>query len=227
LLFSCRTALAGALAPDRLLDCIEDSNALKSFAGDRRRAALGDVEELAPQMGPAKGERDCLVTRSVRNRLVSRITVAVHDAAIVVEQLERVDGAATRSVGVGDGRRIVPAPGPVVTGGGPEVSFLVAAAAGIKHRRYGLIDRDLARGQDEFAQPKVERLEFGGRIADPERQNRALDVEALRKQHLGLPIERQMPGVFGNQHVGDHRLGGQPALDQPFRRSRGSWCLPA
>jgi hypothetical protein len=65
-----RPALAGALAADRLLDRIEDGNALKSFAGDRRRAALGDVEESAPQMGPAKGERDCLVARSVCNRLV-------------------------------------------------------------------------------------------------------------------------------------------------------------
>src|SRR6266566_3643642 len=71
-----------------------------------------------------------------------------------------------------------------------EVSFLGAAAAGIEHWRHGLIDRDLARGQNEFAQPKIERLELGGRIAHPERQDRALDVEALREQHLGLPIER-------------------------------------
>jgi hypothetical protein len=38
--------------------------------------------------------------------------------------------------------------------------------------------------------PKVERLELGGRISHPECQDRALDVEALREQHLGLPIER-------------------------------------
>ncbi len=29
-----------------------------------------------------------------------------------------------------------------------------------------------------------------------------------------------MPGVFGDQDMGDHRLGRQPALDQPFRRRR-------
>ena len=29
-----------------------------------------------------------------------------------------------------------------------------------------------------------------------------------------------MPSVFGNQHIGHHRLGRQPALDQPFGRSR-------
>jgi len=42
----------------------------------------------------------------------------------------------------------------------------------------------------------------------------------MGKQHLGLAIERQMPSVFGNQHGGDHRLGRQPALDQPFGRRR-------
>ena len=26
-----------------------------------------------------------------------------------------------------------------------------------------------------------------------------------------------MPGIFGGQHIGDHRLGRQPALDQPLR----------
>ena len=29
-----------------------------------------------------------------------------------------------------------------------------------------------------------------------------------------------MPGVFGDQHIGDHRLGRQSALDQPFGRRR-------
>jgi hypothetical protein len=154
-------------------------DALESLAGDRSGAALGDVEEAASQVCPAKGERDRLVARSVGNCLVSRIPVALRDAAIVVEQLERVDRAATRSLGVGDRRRIGPAPRPVVTGDGPKISFLGAAAARIEDRGHGLIDRDLARGQDEPAHPKIERLELGSRIADPEPQNRAFDVEAL------------------------------------------------
>jgi hypothetical protein len=57
----------------------------------------------------------------------------------MIEQLQSVDGAATRSVAVGDGRRITPAPGPVVTGNGAEVSFLGAGAAGIEHRHHGLV----------------------------------------------------------------------------------------
>jgi hypothetical protein len=40
-------ALVIAVAADRLLDRVEDRNALESLAGDRCGAALGDVEEAA------------------------------------------------------------------------------------------------------------------------------------------------------------------------------------
>ena len=53
-------ALVGASAADRLLDRVERGDALERLAGDRRVAALGDVEELAPQVRPAEGERDRL-----------------------------------------------------------------------------------------------------------------------------------------------------------------------
>jgi hypothetical protein len=51
-------ALLGAAAADRLLDRIERGNARERLAGDRRRTALGDVEEAAPQMGPTEGKRN-------------------------------------------------------------------------------------------------------------------------------------------------------------------------
>ena len=43
---------------------------------------------------------------------------------------------------------------------------------------------------------------------------------ALAGVDLGLPVERQVIGVFGDQHLGDRRLGRQAALDQPRRRGR-------
>jgi hypothetical protein len=43
-----------------------------------------------------------------------------------------------------------------------------AAAAGIEHRRHRLVDRYLGRGQDEFAQPQIDRFELGRRIANSE-----------------------------------------------------------
>ena len=144
----------------------------------------------------------------VGNGLVGRIAVALHDAAIVVEQLQRVDRAATRRIGVGDGRRVRPAPGPVVAGDRPEVAFLGAAAAGIEHRRRGLVDRDLARGQNELAQPKPERLELRGRIADPERQDRALDRRCLARAASGLA-----------DRAADARRIWRPARRRPSPRS--------
>ena len=163
------------------------------------QATLGDVEEFAAQMRPAEGERDRLVASRAGNVLVGRISIALHDAAVVIEQLECMDGAAARGVAVGYSGRIGAAPGPVIAGDGPEVSFLCLSATGIEHRDYGFIDRDLARRENEFAQAKINRLELGRRIAHPERQDRALDAEALNEQHLGLPIERQMPCVLATR----------------------------
>ena len=54
------TAFVGAQAADRLLDRVKSSDALERFARDRRVAALGDVEEVTPQVRPAEGERDRL-----------------------------------------------------------------------------------------------------------------------------------------------------------------------
>ncbi len=199
-------------------DAMKEADPRQRFARDRCWTVLGDVVEAAAQMGPAEGKRDRLASGTVGNGLVGGIAVALHDAAIAVEQLERVDGAATWGVGVSHRRRVGPAPGPIVARDRPEEALLGAAAAGLQHRRHGLVDCDLARGQNDLAQPPPQRMKLRGGIAHPERQHGALDVDALRQQHLGLPTEQQMPGIFGDQHVGDHRLGGQPALDQPL------WC---
>jgi hypothetical protein len=58
------------------------------------------------------------------------------------------------------------------------------------------------------------------------RRYRPLDVEPSGEQHLSLPVERQMPSIFGNENGGDHRFGRQPAFDQPFQRRRLQPMLP-
>ena len=215
------TALVGRSAADRLLNRVEKSDAIEGFARDGCGAALGDFEELSSQMCPAEGERDGFAEICcVGNVLVGRVSIALHDAMIGIEQLQRVDGAAARRIGVGDGGRVGSTPGPVIAGDRPEVSLLGASPAGIEHRRHRLIDRDLERAQNEFTQPKIKRLQLRGGITDPERQCGALDRDALAQQNLSLAIERQVPGIFGCQDIGHHRLGRQPALDQPLGRRR-------
>jgi hypothetical protein len=219
LLLARATTLLGAHAADRLLDRVERGDPLQRLAGDRR-FALGVIEEPTSQVRPAEGERDPAAGCLGGDCLVGGVAVALDDAPIIVEQLQAMDRSAAGRIGVGDRRRVRSAPRPIVAGDRPEIAALDPTAARIEHRRLRLVDRDLGRGQDEFAKAVVDRPELRGRVADPERQRRALDVEPLSSQHLGLTIERQMPGVFGHQHGGHHRFGRQAALDQPLGRRR-------
>ena len=73
---------------------VERRDPFERLVGDRCVAALINVEEVAPQMRPTEGKRERLAGHGVRDRLVSRIAVALHHAVIAIEQLERVNRAA-------------------------------------------------------------------------------------------------------------------------------------
>ena len=66
----------------------------------------------------------------------------------------------------------------------------------------------------------MQRAQVPGGMADPVGQRRAIEIDALAGVDLGLPVERQMIGIFGDQNLGDGGLGRQAALDQPRRRRR-------
>jgi hypothetical protein len=57
-----------------------------------------------------------------------------------------------------------------------------------------------------------------GGTPDPVGERRAIEVEALPGPDLHLPVERQVIGIFGDQHLRHRRLRRQAALDQPGRR---------
>ena len=61
------TALIGTCTAHILLDGVDLGNARDGFGGDRRIAALGDLEELASRVAPAKGDCD-----PVREQLLVR-----------------------------------------------------------------------------------------------------------------------------------------------------------
>ncbi len=66
-----------------------------------------------------------------------------------------------------------------------------------------------------------------GGAPDPVGQRRAVEADALAGEDLRLSIERQVVGVFGDEHLRDESVGRQAALDQP-RRCRGLHdCVPA
>src|SRR5262249_12535751 len=136
-------ALLGASSADCLLDGIDLRNPSERFARDRRLGILLDIIELAAHMRPAEGERNGFAAGLAGARLVGRIAVALHHAAVAGEQLECVNGATAWRVGISDRGRITPAPGPVIAGNRPEVPLLGLAASRIEHWRRRLVDRDL------------------------------------------------------------------------------------
>lgn len=70
----------------------------------------------------------------------------------------------------------------------------------------------------------MDRAEFIGGATHPISKGGAVKIDALAAVDLGLPVERQMVGVFSDQHMGDRCLGRHAARDQP-RRCGGLWPL--
>ena len=157
---------------------LESQRRQYELVDEARRRGFRDVEVIDDDRG-----------RSASGTVARGVAVALDDAPIIVEQLQAMDRSAAGRLGVGDRRRVRSAPRPIVAGDRPEIAALDPTAARIEHRRLRLVDRDLGRGQDEFAKAVVDRPELRGRGADPERQRRALDVEPLSSQHLGLTID--------------------------------------
>ena len=97
---------------------------------------------------------------------------------------------------------------------------MVRPRPGIEHRRRGLVGEQLGRGLQRLEQALVHGPQQEGGAADPVGQGRAIEPDALPGVDLRLPIERQVVGIFGHEHLGDGGVGRQPALDQPRRRRR-------
>jgi hypothetical protein len=90
---------------------------------------------------------------------------------------------------------------------GLELTDFGAPASGIEHRRRGLVGEQLGRCLQSREQPLVHGPEQPGGAANPIGQGRAVQRDALAGIDLGLPVKRQVIGVFGDQHLGHGRLG--------------------
>lgn len=66
-----------------------------------------------------------------------------------------------------------------------------------------------------------DRAQFECCPTDPVSKCGTVKIDALAAHDLGPPVERQMIGVFGHQHMRDSRFRRQSGLDQPH----GRWSL--
>ena len=112
------------------------------------------------------------------------------------------------------------APRPVIDRIAPEAAGLGPAAAGVEHRQRGVVGKHLGRGQHRADHQIVERRQPPAGAAHPVAQRRAVERDALPRQHLRLPIQRQGIAELADHHVHDQRFGRHAAVDRPLRRRR-------
>ena len=63
-------------------------------------------------------------------------------------------------------------------------------------------------------QPRLQRLQPPAGAADPARQGRAFDPDAVAGEDLGLAIERRVVAVLADQNLGDEPRRGQTLGDR-------------
>ena len=168
-------------------------------------------------MRPAERESD---VAPFSQRAIAGIAVDLENALEAGEVRDRLLGLAVRRVDIGDRRRVRSAPGPVVSRVGPKLAGLGPPAPRIEHRRRRLVGEQLRRRPQMRENALVHGPQVERGASDPVGERRAIETNALPLVNLGLAIERQVVGVFGDDHVRDRRLGRQAALDQPRRRRR-------
>jgi hypothetical protein len=103
-------------------------------------------------------------------------------------------GAAPGGVEIDHRRRIGAGPGSIVARERPEVAGLGPPAPRIEHRRPGLVHEQLGRTLEVREEALVQRAELGGGTADPVRERRAIELEALAGIDPALAIERDVVG---------------------------------
>lgn len=86
-----------------------------------------------------------------------------------------------------------------------------------QHRHRRVVSMQLGGLECLSRQRRDQRLQQGARAAYPVRQRRALQRHALPGVDLALPIQRQMIGILGHQHVGEQAGARQAAGDRPRR----------
>lgn len=197
------------------LDAVELRDAGERLGGDWRGAGGGEFVEAASHMGPTKGQHDRVGPRQLG---VASIAVDLQDAGEAGEMREGALALAVGGVAVDDGRRVYTAPGPVVAGISPYLPGLGLAATGIQHRRGRLVGEQARRHLDDLQHALVDRPEQEGALADPVGERRTVEGDVLAGVDLGLAIERQVIGVFGDHDLRYGRLGGDAALDKARRR---------
>jgi hypothetical protein len=158
-------------------------------------------------MRPAEGKPDVTAIGQLTG---AGKAIDLQNALEALEVGDRPLGFAVGCVDIGNTRWVGPTPGTVIGSISSKLTGLGTAAAGIEDGRGGLVREQPRQLLQPHEEALMQRAQVPGGMADPVRQRRAIQVDALAAVNLGLAIQRQMVGIFGHQNLGDGSLGCRP-----------------
>jgi hypothetical protein len=215
------------LAADVSLDRVERGDASQRLGGELRPGGLMNVVKFPPRMGPAKSQPWPVIRCHADQATEAGIAIDLEQSTEALQVAGRVLTFAILTIDIGSRWMAWPTPRPIVDRIAPQPPGLGASPSGVQHRQRRVIGEHLGRTQHGAEQQFVQRRQPPAGTADPVTQRGPIQRDALSGEDLRLPVQREMVGVFADQHVRQHRLGRHAAVDRPFRRRCLDHRLPA
>jgi len=172
------------------------------------------LEDLAAEMCPAGNFADPVPLVEL---VVTGIAVGLKQTGEGLELALRMNAASIGGEPVPDQGRSSRARGAIIDDIGPQPGLRGLALAGHQHRHRRIIGVQLAGLQAFFADTGDDRIEQRSGLACPTGEGRAVDIDPLRRHHLGLAVERQVVIELVHDHMGKRGKAGLAARNRLHR----------
>jgi hypothetical protein len=164
-----------------------------------------ELVKVPPHVGPAESQADRGVGAIAGQPLEPGIAIDLQHAAECRQMRGGPDTFAILGVDIGRHRVTWAAPWPVIDRIAPEPPGLGTAAAGVEGWQCGVVGKQLGRGQCCADQQVIERGQPPAGPANPSDvyvrpERRAVEGDALPRQHLALAVQRQAVAELAHQH---------------------------
>jgi hypothetical protein len=212
-------ALIGGQAVDGALGGEDRVDLPHRLGGERGAGHFGQLEQLAPAMGPTRCLRDRPWFACGRVELAEPgIGIGLQDALIARQVPLRVFPGPVAGVAEHGRRRRRPREGSIVAHIGPEPPRDRPAAG--EHRHCGVIAVQAFGGEHMGVDQRHQRRERGGAGADPVGDGRDAELDALSGVGLALAVQRQVLAELRLEGHGQQVRPGPAAGDRMERRRR-------
>ena len=178
---------------------------------------VGQLEQFAPAMRPARGLQDRAWLSPWRIEPVEPgISIRLQNAGVIGQMPFGVDGFSVSGIAKHRRGRVRATKGRIITHIGPKPPHIGAARS--KHRHGGVITMKSLGCQRMRIDQDHERHDRCGAGADPIPDRRGAEVDALSREGFAEPIERQVLAEFRLQN------GGEEMRPRPAAHDRVKGC---